>query len=679
MSIDEQIQEQPGGRSGVPAAITLLHLAAAVLFYGILRRMVPDDFLFFETTVGVSNLMVYFSGAAGLYLFLAHRHETATAKAFAWLPLILTLLFTAIMLIAPAITWWAGCILSLMLWLSCSTHLAVVHKFPRLGLLAVMLDVILICMLFLDFHYYSITRAHISLQHIFVVLIGMIGRRELSQFLKIIGISPQHALALIAATIMIAVAAIAAMRLKKPENLVSELKPGRILLGFLLLPLIWAAFSPVAALVPFSDYFKWRLNNGFFSLPERTHLALMNTPEKLFNKENRLDFSLSSRQGDYQWGDTASKTSIVFIFIESWRPDALDYMPFTRELASSGLWLKNHQGTTNDSLGGTTAVYYSIVPFLGPNGFANFFRPSTWISFLQKSGYSLKRISDVGVTLVYPDYGYVSIEEAEKQHAISPPPGLSRLNSGRTLQILLHELKKPGPKILEGVLYDTHYNYTFPQEFARHQPVVAFDSDFIASGYDEAAMVGLTNRYRNACGYIDHELASFFAQVREQNLDENTVFVVLGDHGECLGEDGQIFHATGPHINQFRTSVVMVGPMIQPAIATSPTAHEDIIPTLNGFMGIKSANTTGEPITAIVRDRRLQYDISTNRRLIVRGPRHMSLFMVNNDGTLPWLATTRNNFTIDAELMALYQQDRIAELCELVDADRKAVVSRFHK
>ncbi|MDD3149060.1 MAG: hypothetical protein PHD82_17350, partial [Candidatus Riflebacteria bacterium] len=348
MSIEEQIQKQPGGRPGLPAAITLLHLAAAILFYGILRRMVPDDFLFFETAVGVSNLMVYFAGGAGLYIFLAYRYETATAKIFSWLPLALTLFFTLIMLIAPSITWWVACVLSLILWLSCSIHLVIGHKFPRLGLLAVVIDVFLICMLFLDFHYYSITRAHISLQHIFVVLIGMMGRRELNQFLKIIGISQQHALALIAATIMIAVAVIAALRLKKPQNPISEFKPGRMLCGFLLLPLIWSAFSSVVALVPFSDYFKWRLNNGFFSLPERTHLAVMNKSEKLFNAENRLDFSLSSRQGDYQWGDTASKPSIVFIFIESWRPDALDYMPFTRELASSGLWLKNHQGTTND-------------------------------------------------------------------------------------------------------------------------------------------------------------------------------------------------------------------------------------------------------------------------------------------------------------------------------------------
>ncbi|NCB39001.1 MAG: hypothetical protein EOM80_09545, partial [Erysipelotrichia bacterium] len=480
------------------------------MFYGILRKMTPLDFLTFEVTVGVNSLVAWFGLATLPVLAAAAWREQWVAAFFSWFPWLTVALFALFCMCCPTITWWVVCVIALCLWLSCAVQRLVMQKWQRSSYILVAFDLLLVVTLFLDFHYFSITRAHISFQHIFVVLIGIMGRRDLAQFFKIIGVSYYHAAMLAVMIAAITAFTVVLMRFGSSVKPLAAKFMRNLVASFLLLGCVIASFSPLAGSLPFENYLEWRLNNCFFRLPDHPRLQNSAISAALNDTTVKLNFEQTARQGDYSWLAEPSTCNIVFLFVESWRPDMFEaYMPQTRELATRGMWLKNHFATTNDSLGGTTAVYYSTIPFLGPHGFASFFKPSTWLDFMKKSGYNLRRISNVGVTLAYPDYQYIGVEDAEKENAIQSPAGMSPVATGRTLNILLKELQKPGAHILEGVLYDTHYNYTYPPEFEKYKPVADVNADFIASGYDQTAVAGLANRYKNACGYIDHELGCF--------------------------------------------------------------------------------------------------------------------------------------------------------------------------
>ena len=118
----------------------------------------------------------------------------------------------------------------------------------------------------------------------------------------------------------------------------------------------------------------------------------------------------------------------------------------------------------------------------------------------------------------------------------------------------------------------THYPYRYPAEWQSEMPC-AID---IA---DKPAMV---RRYRNSARYSLHEIAE---AVRLVDLS-HTVVVIVGDHGESLGEDGSFGHLNRASEAQCRTCFWMLGAGLSrdghlaSASAASLTRHVDILPTL---------------------------------------------------------------------------------------------------
>jgi arylsulfatase A-like enzyme len=65
---------------------------------------------------------------------------------------------------------------------------------------------------------------------------------------------------------------------------------------------------------------------------------------------------------------------------------------------------------------------------------------------------------------------------------------------------------------------------------------------------DLAYIVGL---YDGGIRYVDDHLAAWFEQLRRKGLWENTLLVVLSDHGEEFGEHGNVLHGHGTAYEEF--------------------------------------------------------------------------------------------------------------------------------
>ena len=114
------------------------------------------------------------------------------------------------------------------------------------------------------------------------------------------------------------------------------------------------------------------------------------------------------------------------------------------------------------------------------------------------------------------------------------------------------------------------------------------------------------NRWLNAIRNQDFFLRHLFQQYQELGLVENTVFVIVGDHGEGFGEHGRNTHA------EIMWNEVLHVPMIVHDLSqalstriTHPVTQLDIVPTVLDLLGFDVASGTyaGQSIFAEQRDR----------------------------------------------------------------------------
>jgi lipoteichoic acid synthase len=95
------------------------------------------------------------------------------------------------------------------------------------------------------------------------------------------------------------------------------------------------------------------------------------------------------------------------------------------------------------------------------------------------------------------------------------------------------------------------------------------------------------NRYLNTIRYQDFFLKNLFDQYKELGLYENTVFVVLGDHGEAFGEHGARKHGLAVYEETTRIPMLIHDPrqFENGARVEEPVSQLDVLPTMADLLG----------------------------------------------------------------------------------------------
>ncbi|MBV9007554.1 MAG: sulfatase-like hydrolase/transferase [Verrucomicrobia bacterium] len=151
-----------------------------------------------------------------------------------------------------------------------------------------------------------------------------------------------------------------------------------------------------------------------------------------------------------------------------------------------------------------------------------------------------------------------------------------------------HAALAEGTATFDFIPFDaTHWPYWFPKGDAPFQPApLTHASQHVLRSGEEMTIV--RNRYRDACHYIDEQMARIFAQLDEHGAWRNTIVIVVGDHGEEFEERGQLTHAAILNAFQGRTICWIhfpenAPPPIPPGATTT---HLDIVPTLLAALGL---------------------------------------------------------------------------------------------
>jgi arylsulfatase A-like enzyme len=97
-------------------------------------------------------------------------------------------------------------------------------------------------------------------------------------------------------------------------------------------------------------------------------------------------------------------------------------------------------------------------------------------------------------------------------------------------------------------------------------------------------------RYRNALRYADDSLAALLDGLRERGLEDNTLFVICGDHGEAFGQhEGNYGHTLFLYEENVRVPLLFAAPgLIESVRVGRVVSLVDLAPTVFDLLGLPS-------------------------------------------------------------------------------------------
>ncbi len=293
----------------------------------------------------------------------------------------------------------------------------------------------------------------------------------------------------------------------------------------------------------------------------------------------------------------AAPLNVVIIMLESARADAttiyspdLDTTPFLAELARESLVVDNMYAVvprTSAAWIATLTGRYpapvtvikrwsegrnahvlnsSLARLLRPLGYTSAYFMPTELNFENENG-------------IVQALGFDKVVSAETLHA----DPAERLNSyGWEDRVLLKPIDQwlaarqadAKPFLLTIMTNVGHYPYTLPKG--------APQREFLKRGPDE-------NLYLSSMSYIDTYLRDVVGSLREHGFLENTVLVVLGDHGEAFREHGGYSHTLVIYDEALHVPMLMRLPAEfgRRGRVGGLRQQIDVVPTITEALGLK--------------------------------------------------------------------------------------------
>jgi len=234
---------------------------------------------------------------------------------------------------------------------------------------------------------------------------------------------------------------------------------------------------------------------------------------------------------------------------------------FSRAFANTSMTLPSH---TNILLG-TTPLYHGV------HDNSNFIVREEFLTLaehLKKNGFATAAFvgafpldSRFGLTQgfdLYDDnYGSQMLEEftfVERKAEVVVDKALSWLES------------QTNPWFLFIHCFDPHQPYSPPEPFKTQ--------------YKD-------NPYNGEVAYVDFALGKVFSFLKEKNLEDKTLIIFTADHGESLGEHGEMTHGYFAYNTTLWVPLLIFFPGMKPAQIAQNVSHLDIFPTVCGILRIE--------------------------------------------------------------------------------------------
>lgn len=122
---------------------------------------------------------------------------------------------------------------------------------------------------------------------------------------------------------------------------------------------------------------------------------------------------------------------------------------------------------------------------------------------------------------------------------------------------LLNDAKTEGGRCFIVSYNSSHHPYFFPPNFSAPFPDYVDSWDYTRLSGDHATVARIRNKYHNSLAFLDREIARVINALKDLGAYDETVVVVLGDHGEEFLDEGSMFHNNALHEAQIRVPLLI--------------------------------------------------------------------------------------------------------------------------
>ncbi len=294
--------------------------------------------------------------------------------------------------------------------------------------------------------------------------------------------------------------------------------------------------------------------------------------------------------------------NVVWLVAESLRWDMLtpEIMPNTWAFAQKNLYFKNHYSGGNRTRMGMFAMFYGLyAPYW--YAFEEQRIGSPVLDILMAEQYQLR--INTSQSFSYPELNHTVFVHVPKEN-------MRELNSlsetwkrdENNISDLIHfiDTRDRNRPFFNFMFFEaTHAPYQFPQE-------AVIRKDYIKEmNYAKLNLVSgiskIKNRYINAAHYVDSQIGRLLDELKKQGLEQETIVIITGDHGEEFMEKGHWGHghnAVFPE-EQIHVPLVMAIPGKHSEVINHLSSHLDLPATILPLLGVTSnpdIYSFGQPI-----------------------------------------------------------------------------------
>lgn len=286
----------------------------------------------------------------------------------------------------------------------------------------------------------------------------------------------------------------------------------------------------------------------------------------------------------------AKPFNIIWLTSESWRADTLNetIMPNSWQFAKNAANFTRNYSTGNGTRMGVFGMFMGIpgnywFPFLELR------RGAAIIDVLQQQQYQMRFYTSAKFT--YPEFdktifAHVPSELLHDDNKAGTGWENDRNNVDRMLSFI--DQRDSSKPFFTFMFFESpHARYYFPPESVIARP---YRDDINYATIDKKTfredITPIKNRYINSVHHLDMQFGRIFDYLKNKNLLDSTIVILIGDHGEEFMEHGFWGHNSTFVDEQVLTPLVIYAPGMKPLLQNHMTSHMDVIPTIMPLLGV---------------------------------------------------------------------------------------------
>ncbi len=297
----------------------------------------------------------------------------------------------------------------------------------------------------------------------------------------------------------------------------------------------------------------------------------------------------------FQMRPGARKANVVMIVVDSWRADMLqpDIMPQLSEIAKDFDRFNKHYSGGNGTRDGLFSLASGSHSIRWLEALANP-EPASIVTLMQSIGARIEIRS--ATSLEFPEFRR-TIFSGLSEDAFYDRPDFEE-QAERDIAVVDHfvsslerEENSHSLRFDFFLLDSAHGPFGFTN---KHRIFNPYAKGYLTpSIFSKEDLTPIFNRYKNACHFIDTQVARIVSALKQSGRYESSIIVITGDHGEEFYDSGFWGHASAFTEAQLRVPLLIRWPRTEtPSVFEHPTQHVDVTATIHQRLGVAESPST---------------------------------------------------------------------------------------